>query len=97
MNKVITNEVGEPLNIKKDVTFDYAIYKGDKISFADYSADAVGASLTGSDFTFVNDLITYELPESGGIGTRIIYILGTAFVLVASILLIFKKRIRNNS
>lgn len=38
-----------------------------------------------------------ELPDTGGMGTTILYIVGSALVLVAIVLLVTKKRMKNNN
>lgn len=52
-----------------------------------------------SDGSLTSDVVNYkgsELPETGGMGTRILYLLGGVLVIAASVLLVTKRRMSNN-
>ncbi len=46
--------------------------------------------------TVIDHLLEYELPETGGIGTTVLYIVGGILVLGAVVLLVTKKRMASN-
>lgn len=51
------------------------------------------------DGSLTSDVVNYkgsELPETGGMGTRILYLLGGVLVIAALVLLVTKKRMNNN-
>jgi fimbrial isopeptide formation D2 family protein/LPXTG-motif cell wall-anchored protein len=50
-----------------------------------------------ADCTVVNNRIGYVLPTTGGMGTTIFYVLGSILVLGSAVLLIVKKRMKNEN
>jgi fimbrial isopeptide formation D2 family protein/LPXTG-motif cell wall-anchored protein len=51
---------------------------------------------TGAITTEITNNVGPSLPSTGGMGTRVIYLIGGAFVLAASVLLVTKRRMRNS-
>lgn len=59
---------------------------------------SLGTAATITDGTITTDVVNYsgtELPETGGMGTRVIYTLGGALVLGATVLLVTRRRMSN--
>lgn len=59
---------------------------------AEFTPDVSGGSLT----TSVKNYMGSELPETGGMGTKVIYLVGGALVVLASVLLVTKRRMSKN-
>jgi fimbrial isopeptide formation D2 family protein/LPXTG-motif cell wall-anchored protein len=51
---------------------------------------------TGAITTEITNNVGPSLPSTGGMGTRVIYLIGGALVLAASVLLVTKRRMRNS-
>lgn len=54
-----------------------------------------GNGTTSVGFKYINVLLSYELPDTGGIGTTILYVAGAILVIGAGILLIVRKKNKN--
>lgn len=62
-------------------------------------ADAIAFTSSLEEGSLTSDVVNKsgsELPETGGMGTRVLYLLGGLLVIVAMVLLVTKKRMSNN-
>ncbi len=62
-------------------------------------AGTITLTASADNSTLSTDIANYSgstLPETGGMGTRVLYTLGGIFVIAALVLLVTKKRMRNN-
>lgn len=55
--------------------------------------DITGSGTTKVSFKFKNTPISYELPETGGIGTTVFALIGTILIMVAAVLLAVRRRL----
>ncbi len=78
--------------IKLAAPIEFAVDASGKVTVAD---DAYAVSTDGNVITIsVPNQSSYELPESGGAGTTMLYVLGSALVLSAAMALVCDSRRR---
>jgi LPXTG-motif cell wall-anchored protein len=83
-------------NTMEDITFTITFDK-DKKTFGANRDDLVFDATNGVFNTSIINHAGSSLPHTGGIGTTIFYALGTALVLGSAVLLIVKRRMKNEA
>lgn len=100
--KLVETDAPAGYNTAEDIYFTIACTVPGEVDAATDTADWTLTVAEGSDATFTEETGTFStnvvnltgglLPETGGIGTTIFYIVGIVLVLGAAVLLITKKR-----